>query len=385
MMAWITTRKKTFHSLTALIVSVVGLGIACLGAPRALAGQSDILLGDRVLGTVSNWQDGNAASKIENYINVVNANIAYILGQADYWWEMYLYYASIQDGINAANAYNAYQAFLITADSVTMEKNYWVKYYGAAINARNSATRFMGGILDDDFGSGSAPGRLSQLQAFYETGELPSSSIPGWDGMPEASASHRLISALTNGSDYLLLLMFDTRAATLPGSTAGAFLARNFIVSAAYLDQPQLTVKLDGNVWYSYPDMAGASLSDRLDLNVPHRVEVALSSAVMDGSAFPSWGHTTRMEMTLFSFDYTLKPVPVLRVDKDPIPPGDTATASVRPDPGVDLTWSIAPRDGDKGDAAASRYPRPGHHGPDNQRLGSGMDDRTCPGSGCGS
>ncbi len=238
---------------------------------------------------------------------VLDASRIFTQGRVTYWQDIAWVYASLGNWVQYTNAMGFSTAFQVITDATIAEKTYWAKYKTAIANGRDAATRFLGGIVADDFGPmGSPPGKLSDLIAYYETGELDAFLIPAWDTMPGDSAGHSFITALEFSGEQLLAFIFQTKAATITDTMNGAFISRDFTAIISYLDNPLLTLTLNGKPWLQYPGMSGEISVNELELGVPHRVEVILTSDVMDGAQHPNWNHTTQMELTLFSFDYTL-------------------------------------------------------------------------------
>lgn len=162
--------------------------------------------------------------------------------------------------------------------------------------------------------------------------------------MPANSKEHSFIYALPSGSNYPLLFGYKTKAAMESGTGKCVTVSKGFMKVMAGLVNPVFSVYMNDTLWYT-SDNVPTSIVDIIDLFAPQSITVKLQADIMDGDNSSTTRNDT-LEMTLFTYNYTMEPLLRIEVEKNPIPPGQTARVSVVPDMGPLWTWSVPTKEG---------------------------------------
>ncbi len=254
----------------------------------------------------------DADQKIEDYFLVLDSNITYLTGQADYRFAQYQYYLSIGQPTLAASEYALYEQFSWEKDLLIAEKNHWIKFKIAVEDAKNAPTNF---YYNNFTSAVDFHGKLAYLKGYCQTGCFDSLISPVWDTMPVNSATHGFMTGPSFGDEVMIFLMYKLRSAAV-GNRA-AYSSRNFFFTAAvpqvsdpenYLP-PEITILIDGIPWVqgNQTSLLGVENEDEWEIGISHRVEVFLQYSIIDEAKFPSWTHDATMKVGVFAFDWTIR------------------------------------------------------------------------------
>jgi hypothetical protein len=284
------------------------------GRSATVGGTSLILcVTDVVAPTDSATDSIDADVAIEDYMNTLEAYYIYMQGQADYWTDMSLVYASTGDWVNMVNAIELAEVWGVEAGQMAGQTVHWAKLHAALANVGDGPARFTGGAESNDYTAGG----LRDLSGNYEIGWEDPSFSSSWDTLPETSATHSFIVAPSFDGDPMYLLMFSTKALGIADESDPEavvlyepdILATDFMYIAPYMMESTSTVYVDGEPWSSMDHMVSTpdQVVEAMAFGEPHTMLVTMDVEVIDSSQFPSWADTTVLPMDLFSFDFTLE------------------------------------------------------------------------------
>lgn len=235
----------------------------------------------------------DADEVITDYMNVLQANIIWCNAQADY--------------LLSLGQYSMAEYYWVISENLGQELIWWAEFYVAVTSADQSLSRLMGGDEADDFG-----GDLADMVGFLEPGLADSADGLTWDSAPAEAADHSFIATAEYDETYPFLVMWHTRAVEVADQTDPVLLSQDFLFIAAFQDDPDIQLTLDGAPWVESTDGVFSGVTDMRSVSVgdEHSVEVYLDCAVVPATT-PAWEHTDTMATGLFGWSFELERVAV--------------------------------------------------------------------------
>ncbi len=236
-------------------------------------------------------------------MDVIQGNYLYAQAMADSWMAQYDYYLAIQDYTNATNALQLAGEFQTWADVMADEYVFWAEFYSGIVAVELAPTLFNGGETDDDY-----DGDLSWLEGWYEAATIADPAGFTWDTLPAESATHAFLTGPSFNGNPMFFLMANTKAADIAGADQGLFLFQDFWWMAAYMDDEELQIEIDGQDWIESNNgsLTGVSTSDVWDYGQTHQMAVRMTCTGLQGGNPPTWGSETTLSMTLFTLDFAV-------------------------------------------------------------------------------
>ncbi|MFH1466040.1 MAG: hypothetical protein ABIO70_16770 [Pseudomonadota bacterium] len=298
--AWTPTEEdtgtQTFVAfITSTLLPGVPLEVAADGAAAVPVGSWLIQLSvtDVHLATDATGDDLDADEVIADYMNVLQANIIWCNAEADY--------------LLSLGQYSMAEYYWVIAENLGQELIWWAEFYYAVTHADESLSRLMGGDEADDFG-----GQLSDMVGILEPGMADSAAGLTWDSAPEAAADHTFIATAERDGEYPFLILWHMKAVETADQEDPLLLSQQFLFIAAYQDDPDVRLTLDGDTWVASTDGSFPSDTDLRSLAVgeEHRVDVYMDCLVVPATT-PAWEHTDTMVTGLFGWSFELERVAV--------------------------------------------------------------------------
>ncbi len=235
----------------------------------------------------------DADEVITDYMNVLQANMIWCNAQADYMLSL--------------GQYSMAEYYWVIAENLGTELIWWAEFYVAITSADESLSRLMGGDEADDYGD-----ELQSMVGVLEPGLADSADGLSWDSAPDEAADHTFIATGEYDESYPFLVMWHHKAVEVADAEDPVLLSQDFLFIAAYQDDPDLQITLNGDTWVESTDGTFPADTDIRSLAVgeEHRIDLYMDCLVVPATT-GAWEHTETMTTGLFGWSFELERVAI--------------------------------------------------------------------------